>query len=172
MNTWEKFYIHKLSKNNLQMNDTYTDINNPIFDLIDNHHNKKNQYQPLTPHLTTPLPQTYPTPPNANINTDTHRKHQTHIQCRQHTNHGKGKRLIYILQGKRNIPHKKIKEGRHITTTYVVSMHYIIIQHHYIRTYTNMKKTYNVCIKMLQRQAIITGKRQKPPLPTARSPRC
>jgi hypothetical protein len=33
MNTLEKFYIHKLSKNNLQLNDTYTDINNPIFDL-------------------------------------------------------------------------------------------------------------------------------------------
>jgi hypothetical protein len=33
MNTWDKFYIHKLSKNNLQMNDIYTDINNPIFDL-------------------------------------------------------------------------------------------------------------------------------------------
>jgi hypothetical protein len=29
MNTWEKFYIDKLSKNNLQLNDTYTDINNP-----------------------------------------------------------------------------------------------------------------------------------------------
>jgi hypothetical protein len=42
MNTWEKFYIHKLIKNNLQLNDTCTDINNPIFDLIDNHHNKEN----------------------------------------------------------------------------------------------------------------------------------
>jgi hypothetical protein len=41
MNAWEKFYIHKLSKNNLKLNDTYTDINNPIFDLIDNHHNRK-----------------------------------------------------------------------------------------------------------------------------------
>jgi hypothetical protein len=29
MNTWEKFYIHKLSKNNLQLNGTYTDMNNP-----------------------------------------------------------------------------------------------------------------------------------------------
>jgi hypothetical protein len=54
MNTWEKFYIHKLSKNNLQLNDTYTDINNPIFDLIDNHQNKENWYQPSTPHPTTP----------------------------------------------------------------------------------------------------------------------
>jgi hypothetical protein len=76
MNTWEKFYIQKLSKNNLQLNDTYTDINNPIFGLIDNHHNKENQYQPSTPRPTTP-PQTYPLPPNTTINTNTHRQHKT-----------------------------------------------------------------------------------------------
>jgi hypothetical protein len=49
-------------KNNLQLNDTYTDINNFIFDLIDNHHKKENRYQPSTPHPTTP-PQTYSSPP-------------------------------------------------------------------------------------------------------------
>jgi hypothetical protein len=42
--TWEQFYINKLSKNNLQMNDTYTDINNPIFNLIGNHYKQENQY--------------------------------------------------------------------------------------------------------------------------------
>jgi hypothetical protein len=35
-NTLERFYIYYLSKNKLQMNDTYTDTHNPIFDLIIN----------------------------------------------------------------------------------------------------------------------------------------
>jgi hypothetical protein len=34
MNSWEQFYIHKLTKNNLQPNDAYTDTQNPIFDLM------------------------------------------------------------------------------------------------------------------------------------------
>jgi hypothetical protein len=33
LNTLERFYIYDLSKNKLQMNDTYTDTYNPIFDL-------------------------------------------------------------------------------------------------------------------------------------------
>jgi hypothetical protein len=34
MNTLEQFHIYKLSINNLQLNDTYADIHNPIFKLI------------------------------------------------------------------------------------------------------------------------------------------
>jgi hypothetical protein len=34
MNTLEQFHIYKLSRNNLQLNDTYTDTHNPIFKLI------------------------------------------------------------------------------------------------------------------------------------------
>jgi hypothetical protein len=37
MNTLEQFHIHKLTKENLQLNDTYTDTYNPIFDLIIKH---------------------------------------------------------------------------------------------------------------------------------------
>jgi hypothetical protein len=34
LNMWEHFYIHSLSAQKLQMNGTYTDKHNPIFDLI------------------------------------------------------------------------------------------------------------------------------------------
>jgi hypothetical protein len=34
LNTLQKFYIYDLSKKELQMNDTYTDIYKPIFDLL------------------------------------------------------------------------------------------------------------------------------------------
>jgi hypothetical protein len=34
LNTWEHFHIHSLSTQKLQMNDKYTDIHNPKFDLI------------------------------------------------------------------------------------------------------------------------------------------
>jgi hypothetical protein len=44
MNAWERFHIYKLSKDNLQMNDTYTDTHNPIFKLLNSHYNNKNQY--------------------------------------------------------------------------------------------------------------------------------
>jgi hypothetical protein len=37
LNTLEQFHIHKLTKENLQLNDTYTDTYNPIFDLIIKH---------------------------------------------------------------------------------------------------------------------------------------
>jgi hypothetical protein len=38
MNAWEQFHIHRLTKNNLQLNDAYTDTHNPIFDLIITHY--------------------------------------------------------------------------------------------------------------------------------------
>jgi hypothetical protein len=44
MNTWERFHMYILSKDNLQINDTHTDVRNPTFNLIDSHYNKKNQY--------------------------------------------------------------------------------------------------------------------------------
>jgi hypothetical protein len=34
MNSWEQSHIHRLTKNNLQLNDAYTDTWNPIFDLM------------------------------------------------------------------------------------------------------------------------------------------
>jgi hypothetical protein len=34
MDSWEQFHIHRLTKNNLQLNDAYTDTWNPIFDLM------------------------------------------------------------------------------------------------------------------------------------------
>jgi hypothetical protein len=37
-NTWEQFHIHRLTKNNIQLNDAYTDRHNPIFDLIITHY--------------------------------------------------------------------------------------------------------------------------------------
>jgi hypothetical protein len=39
MNTWERFHIHRLTKDNMQLNDAYTDTRNPIFDLILTHYN-------------------------------------------------------------------------------------------------------------------------------------
>jgi hypothetical protein len=43
MNTWERFRIYKLSRDGLQLNDTYTDTHKPIFQLV-NSHFSKNQY--------------------------------------------------------------------------------------------------------------------------------
>jgi hypothetical protein len=62
MNAWEQFHIHKLSKHNLQMNGTYTDINKHIFDLTDSHYKRK--INTNLPHLT-PLPhlKRHPSPP-------------------------------------------------------------------------------------------------------------
>jgi hypothetical protein len=34
LNTLEKYYIHKISKSNLHMNDTYNDTYNPIFETL------------------------------------------------------------------------------------------------------------------------------------------
>jgi hypothetical protein len=34
LNTSEKYYIYKISRNNLHMNDTYIDTHNPIFQII------------------------------------------------------------------------------------------------------------------------------------------
>jgi hypothetical protein len=42
INPWERFHIYKLSRDNLQMNDMYTDIHNPIFKLVNSHYNSKN----------------------------------------------------------------------------------------------------------------------------------
>jgi hypothetical protein len=54
MNTWDRFHIYKLSSNKLQLNDTYTDTHNPIFNLMKNHCNWKIN--------TTPTPLSPPTP--------------------------------------------------------------------------------------------------------------
>jgi hypothetical protein len=41
MNTLESFHIYGLSKENLQMNDTYADIHNPILNLIKDYYTNK-----------------------------------------------------------------------------------------------------------------------------------
>jgi hypothetical protein len=40
MNTLKRFHIYKLSQENMQLSDTYTDIHNPIFNLITNYYKK------------------------------------------------------------------------------------------------------------------------------------
>jgi hypothetical protein len=52
MNTLERFHINSLSKENLQINDTYADMHKPIFNLIKEHYAIKN----LIPHPHFPIP--------------------------------------------------------------------------------------------------------------------
>jgi hypothetical protein len=62
MNTLELFHIYNLRKENLQMNDTYADTHNPIFNLIKEHYN-------TAPPPTNPIvPLTHTPPPNTVIN--------------------------------------------------------------------------------------------------------
>jgi hypothetical protein len=67
MNTWERYHIHRLSRNDLQLNDTYADVNNPIFKVIDSHYKRINplslfltqiqcHFLPSSPILLSPLP--------------------------------------------------------------------------------------------------------------------
>jgi hypothetical protein len=53
MNMWERYHIYKLSSNKLQLNDTYTDTHNPIFNLIINHCNWKINTTPTSLHTPT-----------------------------------------------------------------------------------------------------------------------
>jgi hypothetical protein len=50
LNTLEKYYIYKISKTGLQMNDTNIDEHNPIFEEL----HKINDV--FTPHITQPSP--------------------------------------------------------------------------------------------------------------------
>jgi hypothetical protein len=61
MNTLERFHIYSLSKENLQMHDTYTDMHNPIFNLIKEHYAIKNLI--LHPQPTNPIATPTPSPP-------------------------------------------------------------------------------------------------------------
>jgi hypothetical protein len=59
MNTWERFHIHRLSRDGLQLNDTYADTHNPIFTLINSYSQEINTDHPShdnTPPLTPFLP--------------------------------------------------------------------------------------------------------------------
>jgi hypothetical protein len=62
LSTLERFHIYDLSWQKLQMNDTFTDTRNPIFDLIIKyaHHINKHLENPL-PHHTPTHPQYYTT---------------------------------------------------------------------------------------------------------------
>jgi hypothetical protein len=59
MNTWERCHIYILSRDNLQMNDTYTDIHNLIFNLIKTNVMAKIS---ISSHPPSPLPPTTPLP--------------------------------------------------------------------------------------------------------------
>jgi hypothetical protein len=63
LNTLEWFHIHNLILQKKQSNDTFTDTNNPTFDIISKHtpHNKTALYTP-TFHLLQSLLTTYPNP--------------------------------------------------------------------------------------------------------------
>jgi hypothetical protein len=53
MNSLERFYIYRLSKDNLYLNDTYTDISNPIYNLVTEYYKQIHMhYHPIPPHLT------------------------------------------------------------------------------------------------------------------------
>jgi hypothetical protein len=43
LNTLERFHIYSVSKQKLQMNDTFSDIHNPIFGLIINTYHQNNE---------------------------------------------------------------------------------------------------------------------------------
>jgi replicative DNA helicase len=49
INTLEQFHIYSLWKENLHLNDIYTDIHNPIFNTIINHY-KQHKKPTTTPH--------------------------------------------------------------------------------------------------------------------------
>jgi hypothetical protein len=58
MNTWERYHIHRLSKDGLRLNDTYADTYNPIFRLLNSYslenntdHPSQDSTHPLTPFL-------------------------------------------------------------------------------------------------------------------------
>jgi hypothetical protein len=40
LNTLEKYHIHKISKDNLQMDDAYNDTYNPIFETLHDLHTR------------------------------------------------------------------------------------------------------------------------------------
>jgi hypothetical protein len=46
LNILERFYIYDLSRQGLQMNDTYSEKHNPIFELIINKHNYHSNLPP------------------------------------------------------------------------------------------------------------------------------
>jgi hypothetical protein len=57
MNTWERFHIYKLSKEGIQLNDTYADSYNPIFKLISNQTRKQKKHvRPLLANPTSHFP--------------------------------------------------------------------------------------------------------------------
>jgi hypothetical protein len=53
LNTLERFHTHNLSKEKVQMNDTYTDTYNHLFDLILKYSHHNNTY-PIDPPITSP----------------------------------------------------------------------------------------------------------------------
>jgi hypothetical protein len=61
MNTLEQFHIHKLSKENMHVDDTYTDTHNPVFNFITKYCKEYHINTKSTPPTNSTVPQ--PTPP-------------------------------------------------------------------------------------------------------------
>jgi hypothetical protein len=55
MNTWERYHIYNLYKDNLHISDKYTDTHNPIFNVIKDHYENSNA-QPQLPHHSSHVP--------------------------------------------------------------------------------------------------------------------
>jgi hypothetical protein len=81
LNSLEQFYIHRLVKEETQLNDTHKNTHNPIFDLIHEHdNNSKPTHSYTTRNTSLNLPQQH-TPPTPRHHMTTHqysiRKHYT-----------------------------------------------------------------------------------------------
>jgi hypothetical protein len=72
VNTWERFHIYKLRRDHLQINDTYTDIHNPIFNSIKINVMAKIILFPIHPPHCHPLPLSLTPYPHHNQNNSIH----------------------------------------------------------------------------------------------------
>jgi hypothetical protein len=73
LNTHERFHIYEISKQKMQLNDTFTETCNPIYDMIPNSQPKRKATTPIlalshTPTINIPLP--FPPRQRTNNNLD------------------------------------------------------------------------------------------------------
>jgi hypothetical protein len=60
LNTLGRYHIYEMTKRGLQMNDTFTDMHNPIFDVLIKTHNPLPPLPTaLIPHQSTPINHTW-----------------------------------------------------------------------------------------------------------------
>jgi hypothetical protein len=82
LNTSERLYIHNISKDKLQIEDTHTSTNNTIFNVIRNYYTKKTTRQQ---HRLTSLHPTTHSPPHPHLNLYKLHTHST-LDAKQHNN--------------------------------------------------------------------------------------